>query len=464
MELLDKVRAELLRTGLIRPGEAVLLAVSGGADSVALTHLLRRLAGQLELTLFLAHFNHNLRGREAEEDALFVEGLGRDLGLAVFIGRGDVAGLARTRGRGLQEAGRKARYDFLEETAARESCSAIGLAHNLDDQAETVLLRLFGGAGLKGLSGMPQSRPVREGSPVRIIRPLLHITRAEIEAFLKSERLDFRIDSSNLKTEYRRNRLRLKTMPELQRGFNPALPRVLVRMAEQVREDSDYLEGLAAQVYQRAVSVESRPGLGLDLTVLRPEPLPIVRRVLARAYRAVTGDGIELESDHLEALARLIREGCPSGAVDLPGRVRAARDYDQLFFVEPEAGSESSPRMIRIRVHSLDPNRAPAADSLNTGGRPTVARLVLATGRVEGRLAIRTRRPGDWLRRADGSSKKLQDFYIEKKVSLRRRDEVLLLAADSRVLWIEGLYRDRSCEPEDREPGLEIVLEEVPFD
>ncbi len=475
MHLLDKVRADLLRTGLIGPGEAVLLAVSGGADSVAMTHLLHRLSGQLELALFLAHFNHRLRGQEAEEDALFVERLGRDLGLTVFAGREDVSGLARRRKLGLQEAARQARFDFLEKTAAHVGCRVIALAHNLEDQAETLLLRLFAGAGLKGLGGMAPVRPIREGSPIQIIRPLLGVSRAEIEAFLEGEGLAFRTDSSNLKAGYRRNRLRLKTMPHLRRNYNPALSRVLARTSDQLRQDSEYLEELAARVYDRAVKQgtpdPAAAGLVvLDLAILGSQPRPLVTRVLARAFRLASVGRFELEADHLDALIRLMEGDNPSASVDLPGRVRAVREYGKLTFeagaTRPRTAGEAPVAglpVIRITEVPLTGLRVPVRP-----GRELLVRVSGAppdNGEAFGApLAIRTRRPGDWLSRSDGSTKKLQDFMVEKKVPLRIRDELLLVAAGSRVLWVEGLYQDQLCAPKKGRPGLEIILEEVPFD
>lgn len=472
MKLLDTLRRQLLKTRLLESGATVVIAVSGGPDSVALTHLLYRLAGQFRLTLVLAHFNHCLRGREAEEDARFVGELGRKLGLPVVFGRQEVKDLARSRGHGLQEAARHARYCFLERAAADAGASEIALGHNLEDQAETLLLRLFSGTGLRGLSGMAPSRPLSEGGTVRVVRPLLWTSRAEILEFLNSRNLAYRIDSSNSKTAYRRNRLRLVTIPHIQENYNSSVTGVLARTAERLRRDSEYLEEMARLSYRAALLPQTGVGkrLSFDLQRLREEPPALIVRVLARACRQIGRPGSDLESDHLEALQGLIDSEHPSGSLDLPGGVRVFREYARLVFevseraerletVEIEIPSgeqtvfEIPGRALKLLANPVD---SPPADSTDLARRAVVAR-----GRISSGLALRTRRPGDWLGRADGGRKKLQDFLVQKKVPLRRRDELLIIADGSRVIWIPGLYFDRACMSGEGEPGLDLILEET---
>src|SRR5688572_14674888 len=240
-QLARRVAATARAKGLLRPGDRVLAAVSGGPDSVALLSVLAALAPSWDLTLQAVHVNHGLRGAESDEDASFVAGLCDRLGVALAIERVTLAGPAgRRRGRSIQEQAREARYAAMVRVATALRTDKIALGHTADDQAETLVMWMLRGSGTAGLAGIPPSR-----GPL-VIRPLLDVGRAEIMAYLEAQGLPFRVDSSNAKPLYLRNRVRHELLPALKR-FNPGLLGVLKRQAEILREEDLCLDQLVAE-------------------------------------------------------------------------------------------------------------------------------------------------------------------------------------------------------------------------
>lgn len=281
---------------LLPAGSRVLCAVSGGADSVCLLHWL---SGQTDLQVFAAHFEHGLRGEESLRDAAFVEALCGKMGIPCLVEHGDAAAYAKEKHLGIEEAARELRYAFLERAAEAFSCDRIATAHNADDNAETMLLNLCRGAGTAGLRGIP---PLRG----RIVRPLLHCTREEIEDYLREHGLSHVEDSSNADDAFRRNLLRHQVLPVL-RQLNPQVSKAALRTAELLREDEDCLDALAADFLQNFDDGESLP--------IR-ELLALHRAVSSRVLRRIAPGSLERE--HVDAVLRFCA-GEGLGFLDLPG-------------------------------------------------------------------------------------------------------------------------------------------------
>ena len=294
----DNICSFASRYDMLPEGSRVLCAVSGGADSVALLHWLTKQPG---LTLLCAHYNHRLRGEESARDEDFVRGLCRRWNIPCFVGGGDVAAYAKERGLGLEDAARRLRYAFLEQTAAEENCERIATAHHADDNAETVLLNLTRGAGLKGLGGIP---PVRGN----IVRPLLQTTREEILAYLAQQDIPFVTDSSNASDAFARNRIRHHVLPVL-RQQNPDLVRGISRTVELLRADEAYLAGEAERFIE-----EYADGLG-SLPVMELMALPDAVR--SRVLRQMCTPA--LEQQHVQAIDMLCRNRALHASVDVPG-------------------------------------------------------------------------------------------------------------------------------------------------
>jgi tRNA(Ile)-lysidine synthase len=312
------VREELGRR--VDPGEPILAAVSGGADSVALLHLLHRLAPRRGSRLSVAHLDHGLR-RGAAADRRFVERLAASLGLTCVTERRPVAELSR-RGESPEEAARRVRRTFLLEARRRAGARWIATGHHLDDQAETILMRLVRGAGATALTGMA---PVGPGP---FVRPLLGIERAELRAWLGRRGIEFREDRSNRDLRFDRNRVRLQVLPLLARTLNPRAARHLVKAARLLREDSLLLDD-QARAALAAISAVRGGAVSLDCDALGRLPGPLARRVARLALAAAGADGRRVAALHVEALLGLGR-GPARRSLDLPGGLVARRGRTRL--------------------------------------------------------------------------------------------------------------------------------------
>jgi tRNA(Ile)-lysidine synthase len=295
-----KFRASVLDQKLIRPGQTVLVACSGGPDSMALLHLCLELGADEGFATSAAHFNHGLRPR-ATADERFVQAAVLKLDLPYFAGRGDVRALARARGIGIEEAGRQARYAFLERAAVEAGAARIATGHTLNDQAETVLLRLLRGTGPMGLSGIPAQRGLS------IVRPLLALERREILSYLADRGIAFRHDETNLDTDILRNRVRHKLIPYLERGFEPAIVRSLARLARIAADEEAWLDATAGSRLKRMLGgTPASPSL--DAAALRRLPPALARRVVRGYVYLIKGDLRDVSFDDVEAI-RALAEG-----------------------------------------------------------------------------------------------------------------------------------------------------------
>lgn len=438
LQFLKRVQETIRRYGMISPGERVVLAVSGGPDSMALLYAFYWLRGELGISIHVAHLNHMFRGKESAEDAEFVERVCGELGLPATIESRDVPALIKGTGLSEEEGARIVRYRFLEEVAERVGSRKVATGHTATDQAETVLMRLLRGSGLRGLSGIP---PVRQGR-VTFIRPLIRVSRREIEELLRSEGIPFRIDSSNLKPVYTRNRIRLELMPLL-REFNPRIEEVLARVGEISAEEDEFMERIAAEKLGE-LSTERREGyVRLKADELAQLPIALRRRIVRAAVREAKGDLLNVDFDHVESILDLISSPIPSSKVDLPG-LRAERRYSELIITsEPEAriseyeyrlpipGEVEIPEAGLKLIAELHRERPPAPKS------PDVA--LLDYDKLSLPLLVRNRRPGDRFRPLGmKGSKKLKDFFIDIKLPLDERDKVPILVSGGQIVWIVG--------------------------
>ncbi len=452
--VLVRTRQMITDRRMLNHGEGVLVAVSGGPDSVALLHLLHRLAPEFGVRLNVAHLNHCLRGEEAEEDAHFVQALGESLGLDVTIGQVNL--YAGSRRGSLQAAARAARYRFLEEVAVRKGASRIAVGHHLDDQAETVLMRFLRGAGADGLAGMAPERRISTGSAIVLIRPLLEVSRRELQTYLERHQLPFRRDSSNRNPKYLRNRVRMELIPLLEGRYNRRLSAHLAGLARQMRWDAEHLQAEAAVALTDLSEPASRePGPAVTLDRRRAADLPpaLLTRVLRLAHERVA-PGAALDQSHVEAVLDLVSISEGSASLDLPGGVVARRAYDKLILAV--RGAVVFPPEVSLAV----PGRAglpgsglavvaellPAASDSTWSAAPERAvfdyDLLRQSG---GPLRVRTRRPGDRLEPEglSSGSRKVQDLLVDAKISRFKRDLVPLVVAGADVLWVAGVRQSR---------------------
>jgi tRNA(Ile)-lysidine synthase len=429
-----KVRSTIDKYLMIRPGERILVGVSGGADSTALLLCLHRLAPRFRLSLVVGHLNHNLRGLEAGQDEQFVRDLAREAGLTVVAEEADVRGLAALRGLNLEDAARRARYDFLRRTAARLGCGKIAVGHNLNDQAESVLIRFLRGSGPDGLSGV---HPVIDSL---VIRPLLDCPRSEIEAYLRSLGRSYREDSSNTELKLRRNRVRRELIPYLQEHFNPRLLQTLARSAAQARDLAGYLDR-EARLALGAIGKTSGPGL-LSLSARGLDGLhPALRgAVIRRAVRECRGSLTGISDQHVREVARLVASNRSGHSVDLPGMI-ASLEFETLTLrcAGPDAVSDfrselSIPGSCVVPELGLEFRATPGPWPPAKPDKSVNA--ALDADRLPSSLLIRRRKVGD--RYGGPGHRKVKNLLINARIPLSTRGLQPMVVAGDAVVWIPG--------------------------
>ena len=428
-------------------GQAVLVAVSGGADSVALLHQLQSVARARRLRLTVAHFHHGIRGTAADEDAAFVRRLAHRLHLRCVIGKGDVPRLARSKGLSLEMAARAARYAFLARTARRLDADVVATAHTADDQAETILLNLLRGTGAGGLAGIPR-RSVIHG--VTVFRPLLDVTRNQIVAYLKTRKLTWREDESNQDPAFLRNRVRHDLLPMLERKFNPQVRAALLRAGRILRAEHTWLDELARLILADCTAPAGPDRLRTDR--LRLHPLAARRRVV-RLWLTQCGLPAEhADFEAVERIERLLGQARVSAAIQLGGGWLVQRRQGGLSMVrapaDTPAGFEAVIRVPGTTVLADQCLRIVAAlqpglfreRSERPGALPARASLNAEVWHRR-RLTGRSWQPGDRMRPYGFvGSKKIQDILTDGKVPRGERSRLPLIVCGGQIVWLPG-YR-----------------------
>lgn len=437
--LLEKIENTLRTHGMLQPDDRVLVAVSGGPDSVALCHLLHRLSPGCKVELMVAHVHHGLRGDEADQDASFVQDLGRQLGLPVMVQRVDVRSWQEQHGGSLQMAARALRYSCLFKLMAEKQASKLALGHNADDQAEEILLRIFRGAGQRGLTGMPPSN--RDG----VIRPLLECHRHEIIEYLENHGLAFRQDQSNLQPWCQRNLLRLELLPRLQREFNSNLSATLLRTSKIFREQEDFWEELLQAWLKHHSHSRGDGAIRLPVEPLLETHPAMQKRLLRRVVEEVKGNLRGFGFHHTEILLKFCRSPGANRQINLPGGLLAEKNYGWLtvdlkhqapkdFFYEISAiGVHPLPHLNhRMEVEPFTPDLP-----VEFSGNPLEA--IMDLDRVSFPLVLRSCKPGDRFRPLGlGGSKKLKDFFIDTKVARGLRRQIPILCSKDHIIWVVG--------------------------
>ena len=309
----------------------VLVAVSGGADSVALCRGLHAISAEQQLDLTLAHLNHQLRGEQSDADAVWVTQLANTLGLPLQMKTLDVVGRVSLTGETLEEAARNLRYATLIDIARDCGCSAVAVGHTADDLVETVLHHIVRGTGVAGLRGMPRTRLLADG--LQLVRPLLDVSRSEIEDWLAAQQQEFRTDATNAEPAYTRNRIRHELLPLLERDFNPQVRRALLNLASQAAEVTDWLREQAERLLPEVLLDRAPSTLRMQCDRLRVEPACLIRETLLVAWKANDWPQQRMGFKEWSQLADLVRS---QGATTLPGGISAVRRGSLLVLQRPE--------------------------------------------------------------------------------------------------------------------------------
>jgi tRNA(Ile)-lysidine synthase len=331
--------ARLQHERLLRAGMRAGVAVSGGADSVALLTLLTKMRAELGVVVSVVHFNHKLRGEASDADEKFVTALAEKLGVALHVGRADVAGKAAREKANLEDAGRRARYGFFERLVEQGVVDVIATAHTMDDQAETVLAHILRGTGIGGLAGI---HPVAE----HVVRPLLTFRREELRKFLRARKQSWREDATNRDTTRVRARMRKKLLPLLAKEFNPAVIEHVAGLAARAREQAALVEQLSRKLFEQLVTLDGKAARIGTAELLNPlkfaeaEGCEVLRgKLILDIVERVKQRRGQISSQHIAAIVRLAKQGQPGKRLQLPGGVDVLREKDALIFAwRREAG------------------------------------------------------------------------------------------------------------------------------
>lgn len=461
---------QLIRScGLIERGTALCIGVSGGADSVALVHLLNDLKSQFRLRLALAHVNHGLRGQASKDDERFVRAMARELDLPLHVEKVDVHKRAQQTGQSIEMAARDLRHAFFKKLAREHGYDRCALAHTANDQAETVLLRLLRGAGVTGLGGI-RAHAFVDG--LSMIRPLLKAARSDLIEWLTSRGIAWREDASNIDTRFLRNRVRHELLPMLEERFNPSVRDTLVRSAELLQADEAFLSTQADVALGRLLSSQED---GISIAAAAAIPLALQRRVF-RSWLMVNGmDGADLHAEAIERLVRLLHSGATTAT--LPGGWRVQREEDRLLL--NRGGDEDAPQPFKVRLRvpgeTLLPDQgirvvtewAPGIHrpgTRNCGRLPASATLSAPKcGRAA--LWIQSWQPGDrFAPLGMEGSRKIQDIFVDEKVPQPLRHKIPLLMCRNEIIWIPGytIARDWAV-PNESQQALQISIEPLEY-
>lgn len=444
-----KVNQVIRTKELLAPGERIMVAVSGGPDSVALLRCLMALRARWQWDLAIGHVEHGLRGAESEGDAHFVKEMAEKLGVPALVRRLHLKKKhAKLQKQSFQEYARIQRYLALEAMAREWHATKLALGHTADDQAETVILWLLRGCGTGGLGGMPPKR----GSSV--VRPLLDIQRNEIMDYLYERQESFRVDQSNFQPVYLRNRIRQDLIPQL-KTYSHGVVKVLTRQAHIVRDDHTYLEELAREAFLRTCACEKKGEHQFDRLALLAVPLSIRRRVIRRSCRQFLGSGKSPRFDVVERVLDRLAHG-QSGWMLIHDGIRISQEYNRLVIqdhVEGHVGVTGScskvavplaipgevlwfPTGQRLRVSEPSPFRMKSSENLSE--------IHLDPKTFTHELMVRSWVPGDVFcpKGLGGRKKKLQDFFTDLKLPRSQRSKVPLIVAPEGILWVGGLRAD----------------------
>lgn len=462
----EAVRRTIERYELLKPGGKVVVAVSGGPDSLCLLHLLCALRKMYGIGLHVAHLNHCLRGADSAADSVFVWEIAAAWGLPLTRSAVNVKAMAQEQGGSVEEIARQVRYGFLASVASKVGADRIAVGHNADDQTETVLMHWLRGAGLAGLRGMrPKSSlgALRLGedahvpSDLFLIRPLLYVPRAEVEAYCEEHELHPRFDRSNLDTTYFRNRLRHELIPYLE-DYNPNIRELVRRSAEVLSGDYEVVRAQVERVWGSVVRHAGDTWITLDLTRWRELEIGLQRSIVRLTVQKLRRHLRDVGWEHVENAVWIGRERETGTQATLPDGLLLTVGYDELLISEAGADIDMAPSFPWIDEERVDVP-LPGAVSLGRSGWLVEAAFVDATPeqvkRVENNtdhnqafldagkareLAFRHRQPGDRFEPLGmgGKRQALRDFMINAKIPARWRDLVPIGICEERIVWVGG--------------------------
>lgn len=453
MSVLETVATTINRNKMISEGDRLLIAVSGGPDSVALLHIMVKLAARYETELAIAHLNHGLRESEADRDEAFVRSLAEQYELPIFAEKRDVAAYRKKHRLCLEEAARNVRYAFFDDVSFRHGYHKLATGHQSDDNAEVFLMNLIRGAGPSGLSGIA---PVRENF---VIRPLIYVSRQQVLEYISENQLSYVVDSTNTSTDHLRNRVRHCLVPTLKTEYNPRICNAITRCADIIRFENEWMDQQTASFFQKALIRSSEKAIVLDIVIVNQHSKALIRRIYRKAIEKVRGNLRRIRNDHIQSIIQLCQSGQEHGMLDLPGNVivHRCRSHVSIQTTDTAISDAQEDRTASVPLFSYsviryesiylkEIDRIMSFSILKPGGIPAFAEYDNNTAffdmdKIQLPLVIRSVIPGDRFRPLGmKGTQKLKSFFINQKVPHHRRRHIPLLVCQGHILWVAG-YR-----------------------
>ena len=434
---------------LSQTGAQVIVACSGGPDSLALLDMVHRLQATLRINVMAAHFEHGIRGDASKADAEFVQEYCVQRGIPFVMESADIPAICHTTGESLETGARRLRYAFLQKLANGYENAVIATAHHADDQAETVLMHLLRGSGIKGLSGIMPKRD-------NIIRPFLPFAKAELVAYCHEQKLAPRLDETNNEADCTRNKLRLELLPLLQNEYNNNIANNLCQLAETARAEDELLEKLCRQRADQLVSVNKDGTVSCSVRSFMAEPLAMQRRLIQHMAGLINED---LSFVHIEAFRQLIEADVTGSAIHLPGHCEGWLSYGIVYlsknhrdFLENNGTIKDTKSEIKLEAFSEialpagGEMTAKLVDSLTEEQPFSKHHIYCDAAKSGSSVVVRYRKPGDRLRLSAGH-KKLKDFFVDSKIERNCRDSVpiVLSSVTGEIIWVAGLRQTEAA-------------------
>lgn len=461
--LIKKVKKTIFEYDMLKENDSVLVGVSGGADSVALIHILNEIALFFSLKLGVAHLNHSLRGNESDDDARFVASVSGKLHLPCFIEKKDVIKYKTENGLSLEEAGRRVRYAFFEDIAESKGYNRIALGHTCDDNAELVLMYLIRGSGPLGISGIPPVRPgLKDG--LSIIRPLIKTARKEIIDYISAKNLSYVTDKSNLDEKYLRNKVRHHLIPELKAGYNLKIVETLNRLASIVRSEEEWMENELKFILNKNTLFTENNRIVLSVSGMKALHPAIKRRATRSAIAGVKGDLRRISYSHIELVSAQLEGNSDEWSLDLPDRIRVSRTGGNLVISKEENALRSIVSKHGIRdqdYYEYVINEPGRVNAEKEGFKVVFSEIKNVTldnicksepgvaffdmDKISFPLVLRNRLPGDrFTPLGMTGSKKVSKYLINKKVPGESRLKLPVALSNCKIIWLAGYIIDDS--------------------
>lgn len=457
--MFDLVKKNILDKNLIKQGENVLVGLSGGPDSIFLFHNLRKLMDIFSFNLYASHINHMYRGKDAQHDEDFVRELCCKYNIKLFVKRKHAGEYARELKVTEEEAGRILRYGFFNENLNDIEGGKIAIAHNLNDQAETVLQRILRGSGIDGLSAMVYEKE-------NLIRPMLNVPKSEVLNYLNINNYEYCIDKTNQQDIYGRNKIRLNLIPYLEKNFNPSIQNTLFRMSEAMERDKKIIEKYVEIKFNELLVIKNNNKVVLDLKKLKNLDTGESGRVIRRAIEEVKGNTVNLEMKHINYALDFIKNGTTGKKINLTEGFTIEISYDTFIINKMVENIPKFQYNIELNtplyIHEVGKTLIARVLDVSEFDREDKNSINLDYDLIKGLLVVRNRRLGDSIIPCGMTgNKKIKDIFIDLKIPTDERDRKLIIADDENILWLEGFRIHNSFKVSNStEKILTIYMEE----